>query len=114
MDQTKDDLSDSGIGTTPRLKDIEANKDTIVEMKGKQKSFILDGCKKRYRDRKSGIVLWDFQPSKPKTVNRGALFRWSVGPLSAWGSIESNTVLTKHPSLRVNSRLYLVLALHGN
>ena len=46
MDQTKDDLSDSGIGTTPRLKDIEANKDTIVEMKGKQKSFILDGCKK--------------------------------------------------------------------
>ena len=35
MDQTKDDLSDSGIGTTPRLKDIEANKDTIVEMKGK-------------------------------------------------------------------------------
>ena len=35
MDQTKDDLSDSGIGRTPRLKDIEANKDTIVEMKGK-------------------------------------------------------------------------------
>ena len=35
MDQTNDDLSDSGIGTTPRLKEIEANKDTIVEMKGK-------------------------------------------------------------------------------
>ena len=35
MDQAKDDLSDSGIGTTPRIKDIEANKDTVVEMKGK-------------------------------------------------------------------------------
>ena len=33
-DETKDDLSDSGIGTTPRIKNIEANKDTIVEMKG--------------------------------------------------------------------------------
>ena len=41
MDQTKDDLSDSGIGTTPRIKDIEAKKDTIVEMKGKTITVII-------------------------------------------------------------------------
>ena len=28
-----------------------------------------------------------------------ASFRWSFGPLSAWGSIESTTILTTHPSL---------------
>ena len=43
MDQTKDDLSDSGIGTTPRIKDIEANKETIVEMKGKSGQSV-DPC----------------------------------------------------------------------
>ena len=32
-------------------------------------------------------------------LNRGASFRWSFGPLSAWGSIESTTTLTTHPSL---------------
>ena len=34
MDHTKDDLSDSGIGTTPRNKNPERTNDTIVEMKG--------------------------------------------------------------------------------
>ena len=29
----------------------------------------------------------------------GASFRWSFGPHSAWGSIESTTILTTHPSL---------------
>ena len=42
MDQAKDDLSDSGIGTTSRIKDIEANKDTVVEMKGK--NLFICGC----------------------------------------------------------------------
>ena len=32
-------------------------------------------------------------------VNGGASFRWSFCPLCAWGSIESTTILTKHPSL---------------
>ena len=32
-------------------------------------------------------------------INWGASFRWSFGPLSAWGSIESTTILTTHPSL---------------
>ena len=34
-------------------------------------------------------------------VNGGASFRWSFGPHSAWGSIESTTILTTHPSLVV-------------
>ena len=49
MGQTKDELSDSGIGTTPRLKDLEANKDTTVEMKGKF------GTKKRNRESNDGV-----------------------------------------------------------
>ena len=32
-------------------------------------------------------------------VNGGASFRWSFGPLSAWGSIESTTIIATHPSL---------------
>ena len=32
-------------------------------------------------------------------VNGGASFRWSFGPLFPWGSIESTTILTTHPSL---------------
>ena len=32
-------------------------------------------------------------------LNWGASFRWSFGPLSAWGTIESTTILTTHPSL---------------
>ena len=32
-------------------------------------------------------------------INGGASFRWSFGPLSAWGSIVSTTILTTHPSL---------------
>ena len=32
-------------------------------------------------------------------INGGASFRWSFGPNSAWGSIESMTILTTHPSL---------------
>ena len=31
-------------------------------------------------------------------INRGAPFRWSFGPHSAWSSIESTTILTTHPS----------------
>ena len=33
-------------------------------------------------------------------INGGASFRWSFGLLFAWGSIESTTILTTHPSLR--------------
>ena len=33
-------------------------------------------------------------------VNRGASFRWSFGPHSALGSIESTTIFTTHPSLQ--------------
>ena len=32
-------------------------------------------------------------------INGGASFRWSFGPLTAWGSIESATILTTHPRL---------------
>ena len=32
-------------------------------------------------------------------VNGGASLGWSFGPHSAWGSIESTTILTTHPSL---------------
>ena len=34
-------------------------------------------------------------------VKRDAYFRWSFGPISAWGSIESTTILTKRYSLWV-------------
>ena len=34
-----------------------------------------------------------------KHINRGASFRWWFGPLSSWGSIETTTILTTHPSL---------------
>ena len=44
-----------------------------------------------------------------KLINGGASFRWSFGPLSAWGSIESTTLLTAHPSLL--KKLTLVVAL---
>ena len=33
-------------------------------------------------------------------LNGGVSFRWSFGPHFAWGSIESTTILTTHPSLR--------------
>ena len=36
-------------------------------------------------------------------LNWGASFRWSFGPLSAWGSIES-TVFTTHPSLKLRTQ----------
>ena len=41
------------------------------------------------------------QPSEKlkKTYKRGASFRWSLGPHSAWGSKASTTILTTHPSL---------------
>ena len=42
--------------------------------------------------------VWFFS-KKLWTINEGASFRWSFGPLSAWGSIESTTILTTHPSL---------------
>ena len=32
-------------------------------------------------------------------LNGDASFRWSFRPNSAWGSIESTTILTTHPSL---------------
>ena len=34
-----------------------------------------------------------------RILNGGASFRWSFGPLAAWGSIESTTILTTGPSL---------------
>ena len=37
---------------------------------------------------------------RTELINRGASFRWSFGPHSAWGSIESTTTLTTHSSLR--------------
>ena len=48
-------------------------------------------------------------------INRGASFWWSFGPLSAWGSIESMTILTTHPSLfrryiRLQSLYFALLA----
>ena len=41
-------------------------------------------------------------------LNRGAPFRWSFGPHSACGSIESTTILTTHPRLVENSAVFLV------
>ena len=38
-------------------------------------------------------------PNFRTKVNGGASLRWSFGPHSAWGSIESTTILTTHPSL---------------
>ena len=38
-------------------------------------------------------------------LNGGASFRRSFGPHSAWGSIESTTILTTHPSLYYSGRL---------
>ena len=35
----------------------------------------------------------------PLILNRGASFRWSFCPHYAWGSKESKTILTTHPSL---------------
>ena len=32
-------------------------------------------------------------------INGGASFRWSFGPLSAWGSMEPTTIYTTRPSL---------------
>ena len=42
------------------------------------------------------IIYW-----LPRTVlvNRGASFRWSSGPLSACGSIDSTAIIITHPSL---------------
>ena len=37
-------------------------------------------------------------------INGGASFRWSFGPHSAWGSIESTTILTTHPSLHKSEK----------
>ena len=39
-------------------------------------------------------------------LNGGASFRWSIGPFSAWGSIESTTILTTHSSLEKYSRIH--------
>ena len=36
-------------------------------------------------------------------INGDASFRWSFGPLFAWGSKESTTILTTHPSLQVRN-----------
>ena len=70
------------------------------------------------RDRRFGINYFDFQlifyvgpntPTYRNIVNGGASFRWSFGPLSAWGSKESTTILTTHPSLEC-----LVTLHHGD
>ena len=34
-------------------------------------------------------------------INWGASFRWSLGPLPVWGSIESTIILTTHQNLIV-------------
>jgi len=46
-------------------------------------------------------------------VNGGASFRWSFGPHSAWGSIESTTILTTHPSLLCNNAKFQVGLFHS-
>ena len=43
-------------------------------------------------------IIFTYFPSS----RRGASFGWSFGPHSAWGSIESTTILTKHPSLQTD------------
>ena len=45
------------------------------------------------------IILRDNELTQVKFMNRGACFRWSFGPLTAWRIIESTTILTTHPSL---------------
>ena len=47
-----------------------------------------------------GQVTWIYSKSY---INGGASFRWSFCPLFAWGSIESTTILTTHPSLSLIS-----------
>ena len=37
-------------------------------------------------------------------LNWGASFRWSFGPLSTWGSIESTIIFTTHPSLKLRTQ----------
>ena len=70
MDQTKDDLSDSGIGTTPRLKDIEANKDTIVEMKGKP------GLREHIGGTTLDCIIWSLPMTHWLTHNRVQHLVW--------------------------------------
>ena len=41
-----------------------------------------------------------------KSVNGGAFFRWSFGRLSAWGRIDSTTILITHPSLVKNTDIW--------
>ena len=41
----------------------------------------------------------DYDSKNDDIINGDASFRWSFGPLFAWGSIESTTILTTHPSL---------------
>ena len=41
-----------------------------------------------------------------KSVNGGAFFRWSFGRLSAWGCIDSTTILITHPSLVKNTDIW--------
>ena len=42
-------------------------------------------------------------------INGNASFRWSFCPQSAWGSIESTTILTTHPSLHPGILRILVM-----
>ena len=58
----------------------------IIEWSSKIKKILADG---------SDLTITAAQGM----INGGASFRWSFGPLSAWGSIESTTILTTHPSL---------------
>ena len=43
-------------------------------------------------------------------VNGGASSRWSFGPHSAWGSIESTTILTTQPSLFSSEAVHFMCA----
>jgi len=47
-------------------------------------------------------------------LNGGASFRWSFGPHSAWGSIESTTILTTYPSLQLLVWQSDILCLYRN
>ena len=44
-------------------------------------------------------IITPFISNSNRVLNRGASFRWSFGPLSAWRRIDSTTILITHPSL---------------
>ena len=65
--------------------DIEKIEHDLEEFKD------ISGLEERENEKKE--ILCEY------LINGSASFRWSFGPLSAWGSIESATTLTTHPNL---------------